>query len=434
MTPFVDPNRRQFVQASVGAAAAVTFTKPATAWPWESAATLRIGLIGCGGRGTGAAHDCLRGNDGVRLVAIGDLSADRVASCRQNLAKVAVEDPTLAAKIAVDDGHAFVGFDAYQKVIDSGVDVVILATAPGFRPRHLDAAIAAGKHVFMEKPVAVDPTGVRSIMASANLAQKKGLAIVAGTQRRHDPAYRATIEQIRQGAIGEIVGGQVYWNQGGLWHAARKPEWSDTEWQIRNWLYFAWLSGDHVVEQHIHNLDVANWVMGGPPVKAVGTGGRQWRTGPEFGHIFDHFSVHLEYPNGGRVASMCRQIDGCEDHVGEQFQGTKGATDPSGSITGASPFTYQGAKPNPYVQEHIDLIASIRAGAPLNEGRRVAESTLTAIMVREAAYTGQVINWADVLLSPQSLTPPGMMQLGPLAVPPVPMPGRTKVDRQFGEG
>lgn len=426
--------RRDFVQAGAGVAAGLAFARPLHAVPWERAATIRVGLVGCGGRGTGAARDCLRGSEGVELVAMGDLFPDRVASARENLAKAASENPAFAAKYKVDDGHAFSGIGAYQKVLASDIDLVILATPPGFRPVHFAAAVEAGKHVFMEKPVAVDPAGVRAVIAAAARAKAKGLGVVAGTQRRHDPSYRAVIERVHGGAIGELVSGQVFWNQGGLWHAARKPEWSDMEWQVRNWLYFAWLSGDHVVEQHIHNIDVANWVVGSHPVRAVGVGGRQWRTGPEHGHIFDHFAVDFEYPGGVHVTSMCRQIDGTADHVGEQFRGTKGTTDAAEKIVGASgtsAFTYAGAKVNPYVQEHTDLVASIREGKPLNEGQQVAESTLSAIMAREAAYTGQVITWEQLMASTQDLTPPALSAA--LPVPPVPMPGRTKLDRRWSE-
>jgi predicted dehydrogenase len=220
----------------------------------------------------------------------------------------------------------------------------------------------------------------------------------------------------------------VYWNQVGLWHKPRLPEWSDTEWQIRNWLYFTWLSGDHIVEQHIHNLDVANWVIGAHPVRAVGVGGRQWRTAAEFGHIYDHFAVEFEYPGGERVQSMCRQIDGTAPFVGERFQGTKGTTD--AARRSRAPLKAETVAPNPYVQEHVDLIASIRAGKPLNEGQQVAESTLTAIMGREAAYTGQVIAWDELLASTQDLTPPPL-EFGPLAVPPVAMPGTTLLARTW---
>jgi predicted dehydrogenase len=428
-----DLSRRSFVQASAAVATAgLVAPRGLRAGP-RRADTLRVGVIGCGGRGTGAATDCLRADADVVLVAMGDLFPDRLARSRQNLAQRAAENPEFAAKFKVTDGMTFSGFDAYQQVLATDIDLVILATPPGFRPAHLAAAVAAGKHIFTEKPVAVDPIGVRSVIASAEVARSKGLGLVAGTQRRHDPAYLATIGRIHDGQIGPVISGQVYWNQGGLWNAARQEGWSDAEWQIRNWLYFSWLSGDHIVEQHIHNLDVANWVMGGHPVRAVGVGGRQWRTGAEHGHIFDHFAVDFEYASGARVMSMCRQIDGNTNHVGERFAGTRGTTDARTTIEGVNPFKYEGPTPNPYVQEHVDLLASIRAGTPLNEGRQVAESTLTAIMGREAAYTGQAILWDDLMNCDQNLTPP-TVQFGAMPVPPVAMPGKTKLVRSWLEG
>jgi predicted dehydrogenase len=425
--------RRHFIETTALASAALAL--PSTRGPAfvTRADKIRVGLIGCGGRGTGAAKDCLTAAEDVELVALGDLFPDHLAKCRENLAKMVAEDATLKAKIKVDDAHSFSGFDAYQKVLASKIDLVLLATPPAFRPRHLAAAIAAGKHVFMEKPVAVDPAGVRSVMASADLAAQKGLAIVAGTQRRHDPGYRATMERIHGGAIGDIVGGQVYWNQGGLWMHPRQAEWSDVEWQIRNWLYFTWLSGDHIVEQHIHNIDVANWALGAHPVKAVGVGGRQWRTDPAYGHIYDHFAVDFEYPNGVHIMSMARQIDGTAHNVSERLVGTRGTSDAKSVIEGATPWRYEtspGAKPNPYVVEHADLMTSIRAGKPLNEGRQVAESTLTAIMGREAAYTGQVIVWDELLASEQELVPPDV-SFGPMPVAPVAMPGHTPMSRSW---
>ena len=423
--------RRDFVKTTAVAAAGVVLPSRLPLYASQSA-TIRVGVIGCGGRGTGAANDCLRASEAVQIVALGDLFPERITSCRGNLTKLGTENPAIGARIKLTDDRCFSGFDAYQKVLASGVDMVILATPPVFRPEHLAAAIAAGKHVFMEKPVAVDAKGVRSVMASSDLARQKGLAIVAGTQRRHDVRYRAVIERVHQGAIGDVLSGQVYWNQGGLWMNARKPEWSDTEWQLRNWLYFTWLSGDHIVEQHIHNIDVANWVLNAHPIRAVGVGGRQSRTSPAYGHIFDHFAIDFEYPNGARVLSMCRQIDGSADHVGERFIGTKGRTDAARNIEGASPFRHEGEARNPYVLEHVDLIASIQAGAPLNEGRQVAESTLSAIMGREAAYTGQVIVWDELLNSKQDIVPP-TIAFGALKVPKVPMPGETKLDRTWAD-
>ena len=274
------------------------------------------------------------------------------------------------------------------------------------------------------------------MLATYEEARKKNLGVVAGTQRRHQAEYLATIERLHNGAIGDVVSGQVFWNQGGLWNNGRQPNWSDTEWQIRNWLYFTWLSGDHIVEQHVHNIDVANWVLKAHPVKAIGAGGRQQRTDPKYGHIYDHFAVDFEYPGGARVMSMCRQIDGAANRIGESFIGTKGSSDASSKITGAAPWTYQ--KPerpvNPYVQEHTDLVASIRAGKPLNELRTVAESTLTAILGREAAYTGQELTWDQVLNADLDIMPPGGATFGPLPVPPVPMPGLTKLNRKWNSG
>jgi myo-inositol 2-dehydrogenase/D-chiro-inositol 1-dehydrogenase len=427
-------SRRRFVQTTAGATAGLVLSSRLRAMPSQTPEVIRVGVIGCGGRGTGAARDCMRGAEGVQIVAMGDLMPDRVASARANLAKAVTDTPALAPKYNVPDERAFSGFDAYEKVINSGVDLIIMATPPGFRPTHFAAAIAAGKHVFMEKPIAVDAKGVRAVMATSDLAKQKGLAVVAGTQRRHDAGYVATIQRIHDGSIGDVVGGQVYWNQGGLWHAERKPEWTDAEWQIRNWLYFTWLSGDHIVEQHVHNIDVANWVMGAHPVRALAMGGRQRRTDPKYGHIYDHFTVEFEYPNGARIQSMCRQIDGSANFVGERFVGTRGATDPSKSITGAKPWTFAPTErpTNPYVQEHTDLIASIRAGKPLNEGRQVAESTLTAIMGRESAYTGQAVTWDELMAAPHDITPP-TVTFGSMPVPPVPMPGRTKLVRTWNE-
>jgi predicted dehydrogenase len=316
------------------------------------------------------------------------------------------------------------------------VDLVILATPPGYRPQHLAAAVDAGKHIFSEKPVAVDAAGIRSVLATYEKARAKGLGIGVGTQRRHQADYMETISRLHDGAIGDVMSGQVFWNQGGLWSRDRKPEWTDAEWQIRNWLYFTWLSGDHIVEQHVHNLDVANWVLGAHPVKATGVGGRQFRTDPKYGHIYDHFAVDFEYANGARILSMCRQIPGSANRVGEWFIGTKGQSDASSRILGTAAWTYTPPqrRPNGYVQEHTDLVASIRSGTPYNELKQVAESTLTAIMGREAAYTGQEMTWDGVLNAKQDLTPPvGASAYGPLAVPPIPMPGQTKLERMWNE-
>lgn len=425
--------RRNFVKRTTAAAAGLSVGLMASGnFAYAAGSdTLRVGLVGCGGRGTGAAIDCIRAASGVELVAMGDLFEDRLEQSQEDL-QAAVKEEEMEEAYQVDDEHAFVGFDAYEHVIASDVDIVILATPPAFRPEHLRAAVEAGKHVFMEKPVAVDPVGVRSVIASSKMAEEQGLSIVAGTQRRHDPAYRETIERIHDGAIGEVVAGQVYWNQGGLWKHDREPGMSDTEWQIRNWLYFTWVSGDHIVEQHVHNIDVANWALQDHPVKALATGGRQVRTDPAYGHIFDHFAVEFEYPNGARILSMCRQQDGTPRRIGEHLIGTKGTSDAHQEIHGETEWTYEGEEVNPYVQEHVHLIASIRDGEPINEGRQVAESTLSAIMGREAAYTGQELTWDEVMASNLSLVPESL-EMGPLPIPEVAAPGVTTLDRSVKE-
>ena len=422
--------RRTFMQTTAAATLAAAFPYGIRL---HGSDVIRVGVVGCGGRGTGAARDCMRGAEGVEIVAMGDLMPDRLARSRAELAKAIEGDAALAAKFKVSDATSFTGFDAFEKVLASGIDLVILATPPGFRPAHLAAAVAAGKHIFTEKPVAVDAAGIRSVLATARAAKEKGLAIVAGTQRRHQAEYLEAIRRIHDGAIGRVVSGQVFWNQGGLWSHEPRADWSPAEWQIRNWLYFTWLSGDHIVEQHVHNIDVANWVIGAHPVKAIGMGGRQVRTEPKFGHIYDHFAIDFEYPDGARVTSMCRQIEGTRGRIGEHFIGTAGTSDASSFIQGTAPWKYEAPEKrvSPYVQEHTDLIASLRAGRPLNELQQVAESTLSAIMGREAAYTGQEITWDEMLEAKQELTPPAVA-FGPLDVPPVPMPGRTKLARTWG--
>jgi len=381
---------------------------------------MRVGLIGCGGRGRGAARDCATSSDGVEIYALGDLFQDRLDDARGKI-KDAIGD-----KLTATDDRCFTGFDAYEKVIDSGVNMVILATPPGFRPIHFGAAIEAGKHVFMEKPIATCPTGVRMVLETGEAAKQKGLGVVAGTQRRHQVGYIETIKRIHDGAIGRILAAECYWNMGGLWSHEKRDEWSDVEWQIRDWLYFTWLSGDHICEQHVHNIDVINWVLQAHPVKCTGMGGRQARTEPRYGHIYDHFAIDFEYPEGVKVLSMCRQIDGCANRIGEHVLGTAGSANPGGSIWGDNPYQHEG-KNNPQVQEHADLIASIRAGEPLNETQNVAESTLSAIMGRMSAYTGKEVTWEQALNSQLNLLPPDDLDFGPMEVPPVAIPGKTEL-------
>jgi predicted dehydrogenase len=323
-----------------------------------------------------------------------------------------------------------VGFDACEKVLACDINYVILATPPGFRPAHLKAAVAAGKNIFTEKPVAVDGPGIRTVLGLYGEANRKGLFIAAGTQRRHQTSYLEAMRRVHDGAIGDIVAGRCYWNQGALWNKGRKPEWSDMEWQLRNWLYFTWLSGDHIVEQHVHNLDVINWATMSHPVRAVGMGGREVRTSPEYGHVFDHFAIDYEFENGMHVMSMARQIEGCEKSVSEALVGTKGSVDLVDRqlyrIKGPNSWQFKGKEQDSYLQEHTDLIEAIRSGKPLNELKNVAESTLTAIMGRMSAYTGKAVTWDQALNSTEDLMPT-QLTWGKLPLPPVATPGQTQL-------
>ncbi len=415
-------NRRDFLKtttvAAVGSGLAGWAVIPGA--HAQGSDEIRIGLIGAGGRGTGAVADVFKGHEsGARLVAVAEMFPDRL---EQSLKRLTTQ---YGDRAAVKADHRFTGFDSYEKVVAlPEVNYVILAAPPGFRPMHLEAAIKAGKHTFTEKPVAVDAPGIRKVMALAKEADAKGLNIVAGTQRRHQHGYLETMKRIHDGAIGDVVSARAYWNQGFLWKRDRQPSWSDMEWQLRNWLYFTWLSGDHIVEQHIHNIDVINWAKNGHPVKAMGMGGRQVRTDKAYGHIFDHFAIDYEYPDGTHMMSMCRQIDNCANIVAEALVGTKGSCQADKyEISGAT--TWKGDKDpiSPYVQEHIDLIRIIRAGQRINELQMVAESTLTAIMGRMSAYSGKAITWDEALASTEVLAPP-TLQLGPVPLPPVPMPGQ----------
>lgn len=427
-------SRRTFVEASAVAAASLALPNRAFAIGRKTADPIRIGVIGCGGRGTGSVRDAIAASDNVFITALADLFPDRLADARTAFAKSVAENPRFAAAYKVTDETCFTGFDSYLKVVATNCDLVILASPPAFRSAHLSAAVRAGKHVFAEKPVAVDVATALEAIAAADLSVSKGLGYVAGTQRRHDPRYRETIKRIHDGAIGDVVTGQVYWNQGGLWSNARKPEWSDTEFQLRNWLYYTWASGDHIVEQHVHNIDVANWVFGGHPVKATAMGGRQTRTDAVYGHIFDHFAVEYEYADGRRLTSYCRQQDGTTSRVAEAFQGTKGRSNAFDTIEGPNAWKHEPlVGMNPYVEEHRNLVASIRAGKPLNEGHQIVESNLTAILGREAAYTGLTLTWDDMIKSGLSILPPAWA-LGTLPVPAVPTPGETTLMRSFTEG
>jgi predicted dehydrogenase len=351
-------------------------------------------------------------------VALADLFDDRLTRSRAQFAKLGVEIP---------EARCFTGFEGYEKLLAiPEINYVILATPPHFRPQHLMAAVEAGKHVFMEKPAAVDVPGVRVVLKAGELAAQKQLGIGAGTQRRHDRGYQETIKRIQDGAIGEIVYAKCYWNGGQIWVIDREPGWSDMEWQLRNWNYFTWLSGDHIVEQHVHNLDVINWALGAHPVRAVaGVGGRQVRTGDRHGHIYDHFAVEFEYPGGASVFSQCRQINRCSNNVSETIVGSLGSSNCANRIDPKKGDSWRfGGKPaNAYRLTHEDLIASILAGRPINEAKAVAESTMTGILGREAVYSGQVITWDEAMASGTRLGPRDYA-LGSNPMPPVAMPGQ----------
>ncbi len=361
---------------------------------------LKIALIGCGGRGSGAANQALTTQGDLKLVAMGDAFKDRLES---SLAELKKAHPN---RVDVPDDHKFVGFDAYKKAI-STADVVILATPPGFRPIHFEEAVRQGKHVFMEKPVATDSPGVRKVLAAAAEAKKKNLKVGVGLQRHHQKGYIETLKRLHDGAIGDIVSMRCFWNDGGVWVRPRQPGQTEMEYQMRNWYYFVWLCGDHINEQHIHNLDVINWVKNGYPVRCHGMGGRQVRTGKEYGEIFDHHAVEFEYADGSRNFSQCRHIRGCWSSVSEHVVGTKGLCTVNGyQITGPNAwrFTERGAK-DPYQQEHDDLFEAIRNDKPYSEAENGAKSTLTAIMGRMATYSGKVITWEEALNSQIDLMP-----------------------------
>ncbi len=390
------PTRRDFVKATAATATAAATTM-ASGIPLRvfvaGSDEIRVGVVGVGGRGKGACVDCLSHSEGVRLVAIGDLTSEIASSAREQL-----QNTEVAAQVQVPDDALFGGLNAYQKVINHPeVDLVILTTSPGFRPMHLAEAVRAGKHVFMEKPVCVDPAGYRSVVASGEVAKQKGLAIVAGTMFRRQESYMGAIRLIHEGAIGRPVGGTARYCSNGIWYRARKEGMTDLEYQLMNWYHFVWLSGDQVVEQALHNIDAVVWAMGGPPRSAFGSGGQFTR--PKDSEIHDSLSVDFSWGDGIDLSFKCRQIPGAKSTITNTIVGTKGIAyvNPGGSrvVTHDGKvlleITHKG--PYPYALEHSHLIESIRSGTLINEARQVAESSLTAVMARMAAYTGQQVDW-----------------------------------------
>lgn len=386
---------------------------------------LKAGVIGCGGRGSGAAFNFLNAANGVTIVALGDTFQERVDELADKLKK--------DKNIDIPADKRFVGLDAYKQVIDSGVDVVIIATPPVFRPVHFQYATEKGKHSFLEKPICVDPVGYRTIMATAKQADAKNLRVITGTQRHHQRPYVESYKKIMEGLIGEITGGTVYWNQNMLWFRERQKDWNDCEYMIKDWVNWKWLSGDHIVEQHVHNIDVFTWFSGLKPVKAVGFGSRHRRV---TGDQYDNFSIDFTMENGIHMHSMCRQIDGCVNNVSEFIQGTKGSWDSStmeikdlaGNVIWK--YDYEAEKANfkqtdPYTLEHVNWINSIRGNKPLQQASETAVSNMAAIMGRESAYTGAETTWDAMTASPLDYTPKdlnlGKMDMSTFTVP---VPGK----------
>lgn len=404
--------RRRFLEKSGALAGGITLAGAAS--PFVHAAgssTLKLAVIGCGGRGRGAMRQAVLADPGLHVVAVADAFADRAQEC----AKIAQNSiPGHQNKLTSET--IFSGLDAYRKAIDLA-DVVVLATPPGFRPEHFEYAVQRGKHVFMEKPVATDAPGIRRVLRANEVALAKGLNVVVGLQRRYQPCYQEVVKRYRNGDAGEIVSGQVFWNSGGVWVREREPGQTELEYQMRNWYYFNWLCGDHILEQHIHNIDVANWLLDAYPESAQGMGGREVRAGKDHGQIFDHHFVEFTYPNGVVISSQCRHQPGCFNRVEEQFQTTTGGILTSEGNKGIiSVRKTGGTRENAYEHrgmfdksayqiEHDELFKAIRSGEVINNAEYGAKSTLSAIMGRMATYSGQVIDWNMALESNLALVP-----------------------------
>ncbi|MBA4848823.1 Gfo/Idh/MocA family oxidoreductase [Emticicia sp. BO119] len=405
-------SRRDFVKASAVVAGGLSVTS----LPFDSHAnssvddTIKVALIGCGGRGTGAAMQALSVKENVKLVAMADAFRDRVDSCYKNLTteKENSKSKSVKSRVDVPEDHKFVGFDGYKQAI-ALADVVILTTPPGFRPIHFEEAVRQGKHVFMEKPVATDAPGIRRVLAAAEESKKKNLKVVVGLQRHYQKSYLETYKKvIDEGAIGDIVAARCYWNNDGVWVNERQPGQTEMEYQMRNWYYFVWLCGDHINEQHIHNIDVINWFKGGYPVEAVAMGGRQVRTDKKFGEIYDHHCVEYKYADGMVLASYCRHQPGTVSDVSEHLVGTKGRATEGKifDLKGNSIWRHKGeGDKNPYQVEHDVLFDCIVNNKPINDAERGAHSTLTAIMGRMASYSGKRVKWEDALNSEINLMP-----------------------------
>ncbi|MBM3749299.1 MAG: Gfo/Idh/MocA family oxidoreductase [Acidobacteria bacterium] len=414
-------SRRSFLTGSTAGAATFTIVRPELV-RGAAPAKLKAGLIGVGGRGTGAVDNLLTGNDNVEVVAMADVFEDHL---ERNLARL--KQRKFADRVNVGPEHRFVGFEAYKKLVASDIDIVMLCTPPGYRPEHFEAAINAGKHVFCEKPIATDPVGVRRFMAACQKAREKKLTVMSGSQRRSATEYIETVEKIQNGAIGDILALYSTYLSGPVMHAkAREAKWGDMEWQHRNWYSFLWICGDQIVEQHYHNIDFMNWVMGTHPVRVVASGGVAWRPREElYGNIYDHLASDFVYPNGVHLSSVCRQYPPADPagnklyrRVDDLIVGSKGRS--TGTDLGTKGINSQ-------VQEHINMVKSILGQGPyINQGMAVAESTMTCIMARESAYSGLEITWDMIMKSQQDLQPKAFGYSQKMEMPPLPMPGQYK--------
>ncbi|HUT31650.1 MAG TPA: Gfo/Idh/MocA family oxidoreductase [Sedimentisphaerales bacterium] len=418
-------SRRELLKRSAAASVAAALSGKERLFAGGSD-RIRVGVIGCGGRGTFDGTNCVRAAEGVEIAAMGDVFEDRLKKSLEKL-KADVGD-----RVSVSEERCFVGFDAYKGVLACDVDLVILTAPPHFRPEHLRGSVEAGKHIFTEKPIAVDPVGVRSVLDTVELAEEKNLTIVAGTQMRRIAHIVELMRRIHRGDIGKILGGQIVRIENAMrdWGKRPEPGWSDMELQIRRWLFYNWLSGDLIVEQQIHNLDLMNWALKAHPVQCMGLGGRQARTEPEYGNVYDHFAVEYEYPHGVRIGYIGAQIDGCTSRNDQHLAGTEGTAYfdfGNAIIEGRNPFKYDQPVPDPCITQHADHIRAIRAGERLNEGKRVAESTLTAIMGRMSAYTGRALKWDWVMNASKLDLRPAKYELGALPVAPAAAPGRTQL-------
>ncbi|MFT6793799.1 MAG: myo-inositol 2-dehydrogenase/D-chiro-inositol 1-dehydrogenase [Rubritalea sp.] len=421
-------SRRHFVKSTAAIGALTSISAFGINKNTPNDKEIRIVLVGCGGRGKGAAYQAMNVRKGIKIVAVADAFED---NAKEGLAYLKKANPD---QVDVADENVFHGFDAYKKAIDVECDLVILATPPHFRPIHLEYAVNKKKHVFMEKPVAVDGYGVRSVLKSSEIAEANGLMLAVGLQRHHQYDYREAVEKCQTGAIGEFQYARVWWNSSGVWTRPRKPGMSEMEYQMRNWYYFNWLCGDHIVEQHIHNLDVVNWVKGEHPTKCSGMGGREVRTSKEHGEIFDHFFTEYEYADGSHMFSQARHMPKCDSRVQEIVHGSKGSCDfGKRRISGENEWRFKGRKVSGHQEEWFHLIAALDKGEVYNEGQNGAEATLTAIMGRMASYSGVSVTWEDAMNSDLRLAPESYAwDANPPTLPDksgfysIPVPGMTK--------